>query len=414
MGATPFAAWREPAIFVSNELPNTGKGVSYTCASIARNLADQKLQVEMYTPYGSFRSWGAYRTHRTLPTVLRFIPYNRMIAFSRRRNEAAFLESVRAAAERGPVVAHMWPNPDIALLQRLRDAGVTLVREMINSHVATAVELLDEEYRRLGLPRGHAITAEHVAYETQSLKLFDYVFCSNALVERSVIEHGVPERKILPTSFGWDPARFQGDRRALGAGDGVTFLFVGLICVRKGAHLLMRYWAESGIRGRLVLVGRPEPALVKACEKYLRRGDIVLVDHTPKIADYYRSADAFVFPSVEEGGPQVTYEAAGCGLPLIVSPMGAARIADETTGFVVDPHDRRGWIDAMRSLAENVADRNRFGAAARRKAENFTWAEVARSRAEAFRAIGAGADMARAPVRALEPPATVTAAAVGA
>ncbi len=136
------------------------------------------------------------------------------------------------------------------------------------------------------------------------------------------------------------------------------------------------------------MVGTMEPAVEKVCAEYLRRDDVIIVNYTPNIGDYYRSADVFVFPTLEEGGPQVTYEAAGCGLPLIVSPMGAARVADASTGHVVDPHDQQGWIEAMRALAEDLEARRRFGAQAKREAFKYTWPEVSRMRGELFEEIG--------------------------
>ena len=153
--------------------------------------------------------------------------------------------------------------------------------------------------------------------------------------------------------------------KALPPINGATFIFVGSICVRKGAHLLLRYWARSRIRGRLILAGEVEPAIAEVCAEYLAREDVQVIKYTRDLGPYYRSADAFVFPSLEEGGPQVTYEAAGCGLPLITSPMGAGRIAvEQSTGFIVDPFDEAVAIAAMQAMADDRDLRRRMGDAA--------------------------------------------------
>jgi glycosyltransferase involved in cell wall biosynthesis len=204
------------------------------------------------------------------------------------------------------------------------------------------------------------------------------------MAERSLIEDGVSSSKIRGVSFGWEPRRFEGGSRSLPPIDAATFLFVGTICLRKGAHLLLQYWARSGIRGRLVLVGRIEPVIEQLCAKYLKRDDVILIEYTRDLGPLYRSADAFVFPSLEEGGPQVTYEACGSGLPVITSPMGAARIADASTGYVIDPFDEAGWIDAMRTLAADGDLRKRLGASAREKAQDYTWAKVSVARQKVF------------------------------
>ena len=292
---------------------------------------------------------------------------------------------LEAALRLGPKgIAHVWPDPALSTLRAMREAGIPIVREMINSHVGYAKQILDAEYRQIGLPPGHAITDQAVEHEIEALKLCDYVFCPSPMVEKSVTDQHVLPSKVRSLSFGWDPTRFAGQTRALAPVRGTTFIFVGNICVRKGAHLLLRYWAKSGIPGRLVLVGAMEPAIEKVCADELRRDDVIVVKHTLNIGDYYRSADVFAFPSLEEGAPLVTFEAAGCGLPLVVSPMGAARVADDSTGYVLDPFDEEGWTEAMRKLAQNAELRREMGAEARRRSLRFTWSEVSRPRGEFF------------------------------
>jgi glycosyltransferase involved in cell wall biosynthesis len=396
-----------PDVLVSSTLPAIGRGVSYSCASIARALSEQQYHVELIMPYGSEKSTGNYRVTHTRPTALGMIPFSKVRYFVqkrnaavlravKRRNEEIFLHRAKDVAARRPTIAYIWPDCAASVLHQLRESGIPIVREMINCHVGTAKKLLDAEYARLGLPPAHGINAEMVDEETESLHLSDYIFCPSTLVERSVVDHGIPDSKLVPASFGWDPGRLRGEERALKPIEGATFLFVGLICVRKGAHLLMRYWAKSGIRGRLVMVGRMEPAIERICADYIRRDDVSIVDFTPNIHMYYRSADAFVFPSLEEGGPLVTHEAGGMGLPLLVSPMGAARLADDTTGVVLDPHDEDRWVETMRRLAKDQELRRELGSAAQRKAANFVWPEVSRTRSEAFRRIAQALGTSRA------------------
>ena len=136
-----------------------------------------------------------------------------------------------------------------------------------------------------------------------------------------------------------------GSEKLLAPSEGITAVFVGGICVRKGAHLLLDYWAQSGVKGRLVMAGQLEPAIKEKCANLLSRDDVIVRDYIPNVGALYRSADVFAFPSLEEGGPQVTYEACGCGLPVITTPMGAGRIVrHDREGFVIDPYDR-AWLD---------------------------------------------------------------------
>ena len=143
-------------------------------------------------------------------------------------------------------------------------------------------------------------------------------------------------------------------------------------------HLLLDYWAQSGVKGRLVMAGQLEPAIKAKCADLLSRDDVIVRDYIPNVGALYRSADVFVFPSLEEGGPQVTYEACGCGLPVITTPMGAGRVVrHDREGFVIDPYDGLGWISAIRKLADDVNVRRNMANAAVKRARDFIWSEVA-------------------------------------
>ena len=64
----------------------------------------------------------------------------------------------------------------------------------------------------------------------------------------------------------------------------------------------------------------------KTCSRILARSDVIHRDYTSDIALAYREADFFAFPSLEEGGPLVTYEAMANGLPVLTSPMRAGGV----------------------------------------------------------------------------------------
>ena len=394
-------------MFVSLPIPSTGVGVSYTCTSILRNLG-VPLNVDVFTPYGLKTSGDPFHVNETFPPPLRLLPFRKARGFAYRaaregaitRNEAKFVAALRRkASSSGAPVAYLWSGCSIAFRRELRDAGACIVWEMINCAHGTVKAILDTEYRRLGLAPRHGLSSESVESEVELLQHCDYVLCSNRLSEQSVIDSGVPATRVRPVSFGWEAARFNSGMQALDPVIGVTFLYVGYVCVRKGAHLILRYWAKSGIRGRLVLVGNVEPAIEELCGEYLRRDDVSLVKYQRDIAPYYRSADVFVFPTLEEGGPQVTYEAAGCSLPIVTTPMGAARVADDSTGFVLDPIDETKWIEAMRALAEDVELRSRMGSSARLRATAFTWKEVGRARGAIFAEIARARSISRSTER---------------
>jgi glycosyltransferase involved in cell wall biosynthesis len=342
-------------------------------------MADRDFSVTIVTPRSRWLL-PSVEVIEVLPNWARYLPYRWVREKNARGIEQAFLSCIdRLQSQRS--AAYLWPNATFETLQELKRRDVTIFREQFNCHTGTAKKILDRAYERLGVTPRHGITTESVDREIRIAEAVDHIFCPSPLVEASLLENDVPARKVLKASYGWDPARLAGNHTLLPSNDGLTAVFVGAICVRKGAHLLLDYWARSEVKGRLVLAGEMEPIIKEKCANLLARDDVTVLDYFRDVGSLYRSADIFVFPSLEEGGPQVTYEACGCGLPVLTTPMGAGRIVrHEREGIVLDPYDASGWITALRVLAEDVKLRRNMSSAASVRAQHFMWATVARQR----------------------------------
>jgi glycosyltransferase involved in cell wall biosynthesis len=280
-------------------------------------------------------------------------------------------------------VAYLWPMVSMETYHEVRRRGHTLVVERINCHRGTAKRILDDAYARLGWKPNHGVKDEDVEGEKRKLEMADYVFSPSPRVDESLVENGVPRQKIFSTSFGWSPQRINGaTKRALPEMQGLTVVFVGLAGVRKGVPWLLRAWERAGIRGQLLLAGRIEPDVAEHCASALNRKDVISLGFVSDIAAVYRGADVFVFPSLEEGGPLVTYEAMGSGLPVVVTPMGAGAVAADGAGgaVIVPPRDEEALIVALRRLEKDAELRRDLGEQGRLRAEEFTWERVGRRR----------------------------------
>jgi glycosyltransferase involved in cell wall biosynthesis len=288
---------------------------------------------------------------------------------------------VRAIKSSNPdrTIAYFWPSPPLSLLRCARQCGLITVREMINTFLGTSRAILNEAYDRVGLVADHGISPEIVAFEREELALYDYIFASNPLVEASLLEAGVPPARIMPSSFGWSPARFTRAETATIRQEKkmLTGLFVGSVGVRKGVPQLLDAWKKSGVQGELLLAGFIEDSIKAHLRQYVDNVQIRLLGFVSDVAPLYRSADIFIFPSLEEGGPQVTYEAAGFGLPIITTPMGAGRIIKNgINGFVIEPYDIEGVASAIVRLAESKELRQRLGERAKLDAQHYTYERV--------------------------------------
>jgi glycosyltransferase involved in cell wall biosynthesis len=250
----------------------------------------------------------------------------------------------------------------------------------------TVKRVTEEAFLRAGWPFEYHTYLQSQAQldmDQAQTEAADFIFSPGPPVTGSLLERGIPEARILQTSYGWDPERFKGTTRVLPEVEGVTVLFVGRVGISKGAHLLLNAWSRAGIVGRLVLLGEMEPMIPKYCGDHLKRPDVVYLPYTSDPAPVYRSADVFALPTLTEGSPLVCYEAMANGLPLVVSPAAAGDIVRHgQEGFVVEPHDQAGWIATLRQLASDAELRRAQGEAGRIRAAEFTWEKVAARRYE--------------------------------
>jgi glycosyltransferase involved in cell wall biosynthesis len=125
-----------------------------------------------------------------------------------------------------------------------------------------------------------------------------------------------------------------------------------------------------------------EPCLARRLDAAAAGHSVKLVPFTSNLGDLYRSCDVFVFPTLEEGGPQVTLEAGGCGLPVITTPMGASRLVENgRNGLVVQPGNVDELAAALVTLATDADLRRRFAKQIAIDAQAFAYDRVSASRA---------------------------------
>ncbi|WP_042692489.1 glycosyltransferase family 4 protein [Azospirillum sp. B506] len=203
-----------------------------------------------------------------------------------------------------------------------------------------------------------------------------------------------PDQPIAIIPNGVDAARFSppggipshGDA---GEDDGcLSLLFVGRVVRQKGLDMLFEALASlpSGTRGRIALTivgdgpARPEleaqAARLGLSERVAFRGWLGR-DELPAA---YRAADVFVFPSRDEGMPNVVLEAMAAGLPVVATRIAGNRdlVVEEETGLMLDADDTPALAAALTRLAEDPALRRRLGEGGRRRVvAHFSWRAVA-------------------------------------
>jgi len=372
-------------------MPYAGSGWPQSCVNILSEFSNHGIGPILSLPRARIDGPSSVHFDPCLSFPMSRLPWNSVKPWAEQRLAHAF----RARLERADpasTIAYLWPGTPAAVVEYARRRGIIAVREMINCTMATAKPILDRAYRRAGLEPTHGITEAAAKAEQAELALYDYVFASNPCAERSLVEAGVEQSRILSSSFGWEPARFVGEA-PLRQDAGFRALFVGTACVRKGVPELLDAWTASGIQGELLIVGEVEPCLIERLNQAASRQSIRPVPFTTDLAALYRSCDVFVFPTLEEGGPQVTLEAGGCGLPVITTPMGASRLVEHgRNGLLVHPGDVGELTAALILLASDAALRQRFARQIAVDAQAFAYDRVSASRARMLAGLLRSAD----------------------
>ncbi len=377
---SPPASEREIAMALG--LPLLSAGPAYTAAMLANAMHGDGLSCRLFTPANR---WGAEPLAFPVISAVGDGRHRNLLASKMfgRIGPAAIMDRLSSLVLRyveqapKPPIAWLFSELPLSLGHQLKQLDTPLVLEKINCSKWTARRVMMAEHERIGLPPFDLITEEKLDKETQFMAMADAIFCPSPMVRDSLLEIGVPETKLLTTSFGWEPRRLAGTIRALEPIDGLTLVYVGQVGIRKGAHILLEAWARARIKGRLVLAGRIDPIMKQRFGHLLDQPGVIFPGFITDIGALYRSADWFIFPSLEEGGPQVTYEAAGCGLPSLVSLMGAGAFTRHgQEGIVLQVTSEEAWADLIASLPNRKAEREHMALCARARADDFTWDKV--------------------------------------
>ena len=233
--------------------------------------------------------------------------------------------------------------------------------------------------------------------------------------------YGASERKLSMVPCGFDRDEFSpqdrhGARAAL-AGMGIAgidpadfvVLQLGRLVPRKGIDNVIRGLAHArnllpaGARLKLMVVGgdAPEPDEVLTPEiARLRQvaeaagvaADVVFTGHRQRaqLRTCYAAADVFATTPWYETFGITPLEAMACGVPVIASAVGGLRytVVDQSTGFLVPPHDPAALGQRIAALHADPALAARLGRAGLERVDAmFTWDCVADGLLKVYRSI---------------------------
>jgi len=257
-----------------------------------------------------------------------------------------------------------------------------------STHIRTQARILRQEQDRVGT-RVEQPSRWMIEREEREYKLADRVVVLSTFARESFLQEGVPSEKLLLLPLGADVRMFRPSadvveercRRVL-AGEPLRVLYVGTLSFRKGLWDL----------GTLVYSLGSEPFRFRALgpipresTEFLRRlkGSLEIVPKQSQrsLPFWYRWADLFIFPTLEDGYPIVLAQAQASGLPILTTT--------NCCGPDLVQEGKTGWIFPIRS-PQTMADRLRWCHGHRRELAEMTrslyqeyqvrdWSDVAKA-----------------------------------
>jgi glycosyltransferase involved in cell wall biosynthesis len=285
------------------------------------------------------------------------------------------------------VVFHSYAGWVVNVVRRLIP-GFRRMRTVTSFHGLEPLyyDALREEMEKVGRPLRFRYRLVHGSLMDRLLALScsrsDRVLCLNRqeadyLVKNSwqraskvvVVPKGVPREFFLSRTYA-PVARH--------------LLFVGQWREMKGVH----YLAEA-----FSLLARERPELKLWCVGTLLGEESVLATFPsdvrsqvvvrPRVGreeliEIYREADIFLFPTLSEGFGNVLFEAMATALPVITTPVGAARdyLESDVNGLLVPARDVGALAGSVLRLIDDVALRARLGRQAQATASRVEMACV--------------------------------------
>ncbi len=262
----------------------------------------------------------------------------------------------------------------------------------LHPHPASVREILSKE-RELhpdcasSLNREWELALPETEFETlvQEVDMAQHWLVASSFTRKTLIEHGVPGERIKVIPYGTDLDWFTPGVKEPPGSRALRILFVGTVGQRKGIKYLLNA-LEALPKGSVELT---------VCGRAVDDLDVLRETRVPvrflrfptsrELLNEFHAADLFVLPSLAEGFGHVLLEAMSCGLPVISTSRTAAidLIRPGQEGFVIEPANIAQLSESIEYFLRNPEELRRAGAAARSRAEHFTWARFRKGVADA-------------------------------
>jgi len=317
-----------------------------------------------------FRAWSTKPYHHTFENIsVANIVVSLTFSVS-----CAFL-LVRHARKYDIAHYHSAGLPLFITLPLLKLMGKKVVAKVAAAKVGTEAGAMKGRYFGLG------------TLIAKMLRTVDAYVATTAEIEEGLMGEGIQKERINRITNFVDFSLFSPPkadtvkkalRRSLCCEDAPTVLFTGRFIPRKGIGVLLEAWEKVVVEvpgAKLLMLGDGMllPEMKEKAESLAIADSAQFLGHVDNVADFLRTADIYVFPSLQEGMPNALLEAMACGLPAIASRIGGVVdvIRDGENGLLVTPADASGLAEALVRLLRDGAFRRDIGTRAYETIRHF-------------------------------------------
>lgn len=278
-----------------------------------------------------------------------------------------------------------------------KSAGSILISDQISNQSSDAMARIARHRQAFGL----GVMPHNEATNNAVLQLADHVTAPSRYVAEGLVGRLASSAHLHIVPYGTDGKRFNAGGFTRQE-DGPIRVVARANSIRKGGHLLLhalervgrQLARNAGDRGvEILFLGAMEPVLVPLLERVSRelRGVVQISARNYAHAEVpllLTRSSMFLMPSLTEGMSLVAFEAANCGLPLILSKYcGVDAFVPDLHGLEID--------DTVESVAQALTTAFSccemwpiWSDQARDMARTFTWERYQAGIAEVFQHVG--------------------------
>ncbi len=214
-------------------------------------------------------------------------------------------------------------------------------------------------------------------YRRLAAKWIDALCCNGLLCKEYAVSLGIAPEKIFLGNMAADSQGLERESRKISDEQvqelkrqwnitGPLLLYVGRLVDLKGVQQLLEAWyiAQPDLSLMLIGDGSARPALEQFChEKRCDRVHFAGAINYDQLPIFYRAADLFIIPTLQDNWSLVVPEAMACGLPIACSKYNGCypELVKPENGWVFDPLDQRSTVNTLQEIVDRKDDLQLMG-----------------------------------------------------